>query len=354
MFSRADYNFIVKYGNLTPDGVAVFDLNSKKFVYLNRFFTHIFGVDEESLKEDASMIINSVVPDDLEFLDARYRELLSIGCISDTGFRIRDSDHNIHYLNAEVLWMEESYTFAIFVKDITLRHQHDEQVLKFTAQKDSLLDMLIHNLSGPLHLSKDVISILSSPPKGSDAEAARLISIIRKSTEQCIDIVNDFLREEHLASMNTFVKKTRFNVVEKISMMLDLVTEMNSDKKFTFDSPSSPVNLYSDPVKFCQVIQNLLSNSVKYTREGGKITVKVHENGGCKVEIADNGVGIPDHLRETLFHKPVKGTQGLKGEKSQGMGLYIVGQLVDMLGGELSYKSEESAGTEMTISFPTE
>src|SRR6478672_5117917 len=135
MDNRADYNFIVKYGEITPDGVAVYDLNSRRFVYINRFLSNIFEGTDKSMIEDASSIMKIVHPDDLEYVESRYRELLSIGCIAPTEFRIV-LPNQVKHVSCEVLWLEESYTFAIFARDITTAKEHEDYVVNFTAKKD--------------------------------------------------------------------------------------------------------------------------------------------------------------------------------------------------------------------------
>jgi two-component system, OmpR family, sensor histidine kinase VicK len=354
MFDRADYNFIIKYGGLTPDGVAVYDLNSRKFVYLNRFFERIFGMPGDELLEDPKLIIDRVHPDDLGFLDNRYRELLSIGCIGPTEFRIMFSNGSIRFLSAEVLWVEDSYTFAIFVKDINPQRIHDEYVLSFTAQKDALLDMLIHNLSGPLYLSRDVLKHMGENNGKDGHDFEKTHAMVLQNTEQCLDIVNDFLKREHVESVNTFVIKTRFALPEKINLTLALMKQMNPGKKFTLNTPAHGLNISSDAVKFCQVVHNVLSNSVKYTRDDGHIDITVtEEEQAYRIDVRDDGTGIPEELKSRLFKERVDGKPGLKGEKSNGMGLYIVKQLMHMLGGDVKLGDAER-GTTVVIEIPQE
>jgi two-component system, OmpR family, sensor histidine kinase VicK len=357
MFTSADYNFIVKYGQLTPDGVAVFDLNSRKFVYLNRFFTHIFAIEEQALKDDPALILRCIHPDDLSFLDSRYRELLSIGCIADIEFRIKTQDDKTHYLSAEVLWVEDSYTFAIFVKDISRLQEHEEQVLNFSVQKDSLLNVLVHKLSGPLHQVRDILTTMPDKQHNgqSSPKATSLMAIMQQNAEECIGIVNDFLDKQYEASANIYSRSSRFAVQEKINMMLALPRRLNPALKFTVNVSEDSTYVYSDPVKFCQVIQNILSNAIKFTRDNGEITILVtKKEDKCSICMKDDGVGIPESMRTQIFKQQVQGTPSLKGEKPRGMGLFTVKKLMERLGGEVKLISTGDDGTEIALEFPME
>lgn len=86
MSHRADYNFVMKYGEVTPDGVAVYDLNSRRFVYMNRYLRYMLGFREAEKLPDSTEIMKLVHPDDLEYAERLYRELLSIGCIAPASF----------------------------------------------------------------------------------------------------------------------------------------------------------------------------------------------------------------------------------------------------------------------------
>ncbi len=354
MINRADYNFIVKYGDLTPDGVAVYDLNSRTFVYLNRFIKQIFGEESSSFLHQPESILSIVHPDDLAFVDNRYRELLSIGCIAPSEFRIVTKEGQKH-VSAEVLWLEESYTFAIFVRDVSVLRQNEDYVHKVSAQKDALLDTLIHNLSGPLYMSRDALTMVSSGKNEKMPEINKLLELIQGSTEQCIDIINEYLEEEHVESARTLVRKTRFDVEEKINICLQMLKEMYPGKKFIVSSRLENRNISSDPVKFLQVINNILSNSVKYTGDATEIhTELIQHKEHIEIVISDNGTGIPGALKDRIFKERVLGSPGLKGEKSNGMGLLIVKRLVSLMGGDIWYESVEEEGTKIFLKLPIE
>lgn len=356
MENRQDFNFIKNLGEITNDGVAVYDLGTRKFVYVNQNFTNIFEFHPDDLFSNSSIILQIILAEDTAYLSSRFDELLREGCINTTEFRLKLSDDVMKHLSCDVLILENKNLVTAIVKDISLAKQHEDYLIKYTAQKDTMLDMLTHNLSGPLQLSKDLIaSMQKGYTTSSDLDMTRLISIMQENTQQCIDIVNDFLREEHSESSRTYVRKTRFDVLEKINVTLTKLIALNKDKFFSVTTDLKNLNINSDAVKFFQIIHNILSNAIKFTRANGHIDINVTEDvDSYTIRISDDGIGIPDILRPTIFLEKVIGRTGLKGEKSNGLGLSIAKKLVQVMGGEIWFDSQDEVGSSFYIKLPKE
>jgi len=351
-----NYNFIKKIGEITDDGIAVYDIKTGTFLYVNENFTKIFGIDEKDILFDSKIILKFVLAEDSSYLKLRYNELVETGCINTTEFRLVFPDAVIKHISCDVLVLEDTNLITAFIKDVSKAKQHEDYLIKYTAQKDTLLDMLTHNLSGPLQLSKDMISSLQKGyNENNSADINKLLNIMQENTQQCIDIVNDFLRQEHYESTHTYVRKTRFDVIEKIYVTLDKLRAMNKDKIFTLTSDLENLNITSDAVKFFQIIHNILSNAIKFTGDRGIIDINVKELDDCYlIAIKDNGVGIPEADHSSIFHKKVKGRMGLKGETSSGLGLSIAKKLVDVLNGKVRFESNEKDGSTFYLELPKE
>lgn len=352
----SNYNFIKKIGDMTDDGIAVYDIQKGSFLYVNTNFTRIFGIDEKDLFFDSKLILKFILAEDTAYLKMRYNELKETGCINTTEFRLIFPDHVLKHISCDMLVLEDTNLVTAFIKDISEAKKHEDYLIKYTAQKDTLLDMLTHNLSGPLQLSKDMISSLQKGYSENNlADINKLLNIMQENTQQCIDIVNDFLRQEHFESAHTYVRKTRFDLIEKIHVTLDKLRAMNKDKVFTLTSEFENLNITSDAVKFFQVIHNVLSNAIKFTGDQGVIDIHVKEQETFfLISIKDNGVGIPEADRSDIFLKKVKGRVGLKGEKSSGLGLSIAKKLVDLLSGRIWFESSEAEGSTFFILLPKE
>ncbi|MEI8345747.1 MAG: ATP-binding protein [Candidatus Omnitrophota bacterium] len=114
-------------------------------------------------------------------------------------------------------------------------------------------------------------------------------------------------------------------------------------------------HLWVDPQKITQVINNLLSNAVKFSHPGGKITVRAADAGADTVEISisDTGVGIPDGELSQIFKPFAKlSVKATRGEKSTGLGMVIVKNIVEAHGGTIRVESAPSKGTTVSFTVP--
>jgi two-component system sensor histidine kinase VicK len=151
-------------------------------------------------------------------------------------------------------------------------------------------------------------------------------------------------------------KKNLFDVIAKVKIVIERLKPFNRDKEFKIVTNTNELMVNTDDVKFFQIVHNLLSNAVKFTPSHGHITVQIKKyESFFEVSVADTGIGIPEHLQPYIFHKNTLAARvGLKGEKSIGMGLYVVRKLIEKMLGQVSFKSRENAGTTFLVRLPRE
>ena len=103
-----------------------------------------------------------------------------------------------------------------------------------------------------------------------------------------------------------------------------------------------------------QILENLVSNAVKYTPADGKVSVKLSQTGGkIRIEISDSGIGIPKSDKSMLFSEFFRAENARNVEKTgTGLGLAIVKEFVDKLGGRVLVESEEGMGTIFVVDLP--
>jgi signal transduction histidine kinase len=112
--------------------------------------------------------------------------------------------------------------------------------------------------------------------------------------------------------------------------------------------------LVTDRESLIRVLQNLLSNACKYTPAGGSVTLRVEpEADSIWFSIADTGVGIPASEQERIFSKFYRGSNARRlGSRGTGLGLAITRSLIELLGGEIGFVSQEGMGTVFRLSLP--
>lgn len=119
------------------------------------------------------------------------------------------------------------------------------------------------------------------------------------------------------------------------------------------DCPTG-ILLYTDPLVLREILENLLTNAIKYTPSGGSVQLCASAHGQTvQIEVRDSGVGIPEHQQEKIFTKFFRADNILHVDtEGTGLGLYLVSRLMDMLGGIITFESKAGQGTVFTLSFP--
>jgi two-component system sensor histidine kinase VicK len=109
-------------------------------------------------------------------------------------------------------------------------------------------------------------------------------------------------------------------------------------------------------MKFLQIVNNLISNAIKFTKENGVIKVDLQQlEKSVLITVADNGIGIPKSMQPVLFKKYTKaGRTGVDGEESVGLGMWIVKSLTEAHNGRVWFESEEDKGSKFYVEIPVE
>ncbi len=353
--SNHDYSDLKRIGRLSKDGVFIYNANTHSFLYVNSSFADIFMEPGDAILSVSGLVLKFIKTEDKHYLAARYNELLQNGCINNTEFRLELPDGKIKHVCCDAYIMDNGDTIAGFVKDYTKTKEHEDFMINYGARKDTLLDMISYNLSGPLNMSRNIIEWTKKVVDDNRTfNVTSQLELLMENTQNSIDVVNEFLREEHQVSARTHVRKTRFDIIERIQATLDKLVEINKDKNFRLISDLTNLNINSDSVKFFQVIHNLLSNAIKFTRADGHIDIKVEEGeADFTISISDDGIGIPEKMHRYIFlQRTLASREGLNGEKSNGLGLYIAKQLVEIIGGTLWFESRENEGSRFFVKLP--
>jgi two-component system sensor histidine kinase VicK len=117
---------------------------------------------------------------------------------------------------------------------------------------------------------------------------------------------------------------------------------------------AKPQKLLISREKIWRVISNLISNAIKFSPNGAIINLKITgDNDAIKIAVADNGIGIPDNIKDLVFNKFTSAKRpGTAGEKSFGLGLSICRQIIENHDGEIWFESNTDNGTTFYISLP--
>ena len=242
-------------------------------------------------------------------------------------------------------------------EDITVFKANMEVLNNHNSKKNSILNILAHDLAGPIGAIGNISLMLAKDTSAiGNPTIDRYLDIISRITEKSIKLIHHFLNQEFLESAGVELNKRRVELVSKISITTRNYFDTQDHLKIAFSCHSNKDHIFAEIYedKFMQVINNLISNSLKFTPDGGNIDIYIQENKrNIVVSVADNGIGIPKKHHAALFDKFTSARRsGLKGEQSTGLGMSIIKTIVDWHNGNIWFESEEKKGTKFFIELP--
>ena len=200
-----------------------------------------------------------------------------------------------------------------------------------------------HEIKTPLSVIRNYAAALAAAPdKETRAScAAALISAADRLTA----LVNNVLKLNKLEQGRLLPAPQRFRLDEMLAEAALAFEDAMEHKHIELDCALDEVEIESYPDYLEIVWNNLLSNAVKFTEAGGRITLRLHAENGCAVVcVADTGCGISPEVGSHIFEKFYQGDTSHTAE-GNGLGLALVKQAIDRIGGEIEVESEQGAGT---------
>lgn len=215
--------------------------------------------------------------------------------------------------------------------------------------RDEFLAVAAHELKTPLTslrgFAQWLAATLESDTPDRDRELRALRAIDRQSMKLA-RLIDELLDLARLQSGKLDLARTRADLVALVSEAVD-AARARSDRTFTLNAPSSLI-AYVDPLRFEQVVTNLLDNAVKFSPADKPIEVEVRAEPADRyaVVVRDHGIGIPQFDRDHLFEPFFQGTHRLGG---MGLGLPISREIVERHGGTLAVEFPADGGTRMVV-----
>ncbi len=352
--------FLEEIAERSTQVVFAFNIDAQEFVYLNPSFETVWSKTRESIFANPAALLETIHPEDKDYVIDFYQNLLLGLAKKEVEFRIIVPNKTPRWLYLTPLLIEEepdARMVAGFVEDTTSIRENQAYVQKFAAKKNSLLEILSHDLSGPLNNIQGLSSLLTKElEEYKNPRLDKLVEMVSRTSERSIEMIREFVKQEFMESVNVELIKERTNLVEMINIVLDQykAAELDLAKTFVYEASAQEIYAEVDEYKLNQVINNLISNAIKFTPDGGIITVRIEEKDAVILfTVADNGIGIPAKYHHNLFEKFTKAKRpGLKGEPSLGLGMSLIKTIVEWHGGKISFESVERKGTTFYIEIP--
>jgi len=236
------------------------------------------------------------------------------------------------------------------LRDITKEKEVDRMKTEF-------ISTVSHELRTPLTTIKEFVSILLDEIPGNiNKDQKEYLTIVKGNTDRLVRLIVNLLDISRIETGRVKLKRVLVNPVTLVKdVILSMGVEANKKKikLETFFEPTLP-DLYIDPDRITQVFTNLIGNAIKFTPEGGRITVELKDRKKEVVaSVADTGIGISPENLDKVFNRfqQIDRVDG-PGAKGTGLGLSISKALVEMHKGRIWAESEPGKGSKFIFTLP--
>lgn len=246
-------------------------------------------------------------------------------------------------------------TLADKNKELERRNREVERADKL---KSEFLASMSHELRTPLHTIIGFSELLAEEIQGPlNEKQRRFVSHIHRDSKHLLELINDILDLSKIESGRVELHAEIFDGGAELKEVLDSIGPSAASKGIHLHaSVEGSALLNADKMRFKEVLLNLLSNALKFTPSGGRITVAMengNESGYYRVSVEDTGIGIPAGEHESIFdkfHQVGSTTKGVK--EGTGLGLTITRHIVELHGGTIWVESEPGKGSRFTFTMP--
>jgi signal transduction histidine kinase len=258
------------------------------------------------------------------------------------------------------IWIASISTYMTFLSlQVSIRDYENQQLekehefmLNVEELKNNFLSLISHDLKTPIAKLQGICDriISKSPP----AELAQDILTLRAEASELHKYIKTILQVTRVESRDFKIHVESSDLNEIIESVCEQLSPLAQAKSIQINLELEPMFLVEvDPVLIHEVILNLIENAIKYSQEGGLVTVTSREvDDHVLVMVKDKGPGIPESEHSRIFERFYRGQEGLRQSKGSGLGLYLVKYFVEMHNGQVVLESRPGHGTRIGISLP--
>jgi PAS domain S-box-containing protein len=256
--------------------------------------------------------------------------------------------------------------FVGLVRDITTRKEAEHAINNLNAElrianqhKSEFLATMSHELRTPLNAILGFSELLldDSVGKYNAATRQKFLTQISTSGKHLLDLINDILDLSKVEAGQMFLELETVSIAEIVGLVMNTIEPIASKKGVRVEANVGAAGrLQADPHKMVQMLLNLVSNAVKFTPEGGSVTIAVQRQAETvEISVTDTGIGIAKSDLDRLFREFQQLDSGPgRHQEGTGLGLALTKRLAALHGGNVRVVSEPGKGSVFTLELPLE
>lgn len=258
---------------------------------------------------------------------------------------LQDERERAELLNAEYIELMENYALA------------KDELEKINQEKNKFFSIIAHDLRSPFSGLIGFAALLKDGAENYPTEKIKhFAEHIFNSSTSIFKLLENLLEWSRLQMNRVTIVPSLFLLSDVSKKSINVLMPVAAEKDITLQEQGRSVQAYADPNMIDAVIRNLVNNAIKFTPNGGTITLSFEADEQKNIAIAhiqDNGVGMDEATAQKLFHMAENvSTRGTDGEEGTGLGLLLCAELIDRNNGTISVKSEKRKGSTFTFTLP--
>ena len=337
-----------------------YNLTRQRLEYVNEAVETVLGLTAAQAAAAVPGLRQRLHPDDQEYAAECVAKLRADRLREDVELRLLTDEQETRWYCAALTHYQTPAGDDIIggsVRDTTAEKHYVRNTEKFNAKKNATLEILSHDLAGPLHFMQTAIQRLwQDLHDRADARSLELLQVVEQTCRESVTLLQEFVDNEFMESVNVELNQTRVNLTERLGLLMATYQNAQPPMQLSFTFQAAPgIYAFVDENKLLQVFNNLISNAIKFTPDGGRVEVTLTREDDQHVlaTVRDSGIGIPAALQSILFERFTKARRpGLRGEKSTGLGMSIIKTIVELHQGSIWFESAEGAGTTFFVRLP--
>jgi signal transduction histidine kinase/GGDEF domain-containing protein len=368
---------------VVDDEEGIREVLYKALTRMTGFHIELAGDGEEALKKIKSENIDLVLTDlkmpkldGLQLVTEIAKSKPEILTILMTGYGTIDSaleamkrgasDYLAKPLNLDELVirvqkvLEERNRFVSLKDYIAQLERANQELRRVDEMKSEFVSVASHELRTPLATIKNMVQLVLKGKAGEVNETqAHFLSMAEKNINRLTNILDHLLDLSRIESGKIGMRFEEMDLRGPIDFVLASLKPHADGKsiELNLDVGADLPHVYGDREKIEQILMNLIGNAIKFTPEGGRVTVLAkrfdHAGNNVAISVRDSGIGIPEEQRERVFEKFFQGEGSLhRSVSGTGLGLAITKGLVEAHRGEIWVESEVGKGSTFTFTLP--
>jgi signal transduction histidine kinase len=233
--------------------------------------------------------------------------------------------------------------------------EQNERLRELDRLKDEFVASISHDLRTPLTSIAGYVELLREDEASLSAEHRHFLNVVSRNAERLMSLVDDLLFVARLQSGQVELSPDDLDLGELAGECLEAARPRADGKDVELDLLTrGPLSARGDRRRLAQVLDNLVSNAIKFTPEGGRVEIRVGtEADQALLEVSDTGIGISEADRQRLFTPFFRAPEAVVRQiPGTGLGLHIAREIVTAHGGTISVDSRKGGGTTFAVALP--